>query len=75
MGVKIVSVKCAVGYISREVMTIREKFADSRLWKSKYKGVHTASHLRLLRGIVRDCECLLGWSGSFTKLFSDSTAY
>ena len=24
--------------ISREVMTIREKFADSRLWKSKYKG-------------------------------------
>jgi len=26
--------------ISREVMTIREKFADSRLWKSKYKGSH-----------------------------------
>ena len=21
-------------------MTIREKFADSRLWKSKYKGSH-----------------------------------
>ena len=21
-------------------MTIREKFADSRLWKSKYKGFH-----------------------------------
>ena len=28
------------GCISREVMTIREKFADSRLWKSKYKGSH-----------------------------------
>ena len=28
------------GSISREVMTIREKFADSRLWKSKYKGSH-----------------------------------
>ena len=28
------------GCISREVMTIREKFADSRLWRSKYKGSH-----------------------------------
>ena len=28
------------GCISREVMTIREKFAYSRLWKSKYKGSH-----------------------------------
>ena len=36
------------GCISREVMTIREKFADSRLWRSKYKGVHTASLLRLV---------------------------
>jgi len=29
--------------LSRVVMTIREKFADPRLWKSKAKDVHTAS--------------------------------
>ena len=29
--------------LSRVVMTIREKFADSRLWKSKAKDVYTAS--------------------------------
>ena len=32
--------KCAGVAQTRAVMTIREKFADSRLWKSKYKGSH-----------------------------------
>ena len=32
--------KCAGVAQTRAVMTIREKFADSRLWRSKYKGSH-----------------------------------
>jgi len=50
--------------LTRVVMTIREKFADLRFWKSKYKDSHmvllfigiqrilniTESHLSLKRG-------------------------
>ena len=59
---------------TRVAIVIREKFIRPKILGIEVQGhKHGSFYIKTSKGIVRDCECLLGWSGSFPKLFSDST--
>ena len=66
--------KCAGVAQTRAVKVIREKFIRPKVLDVEVQGwTHGSFYSKTSKRIVRDCECLLGWSGSFPKLFSDST--